>query len=278
MNRGREIVGSGTHLDRQHRFANQFARALAGNPRAQHPFRFGVDDEFGHTFGVIECQRAARCAPRKASDLDRDPLLLRLGFGQTAPGNLGIGEHHRRDNIFVQCFMVTGDRVDRQPGLARRLVRQQHATRHISNGVQRGVVRLLLLVDVDEFKGINDTYGHDAGDAFLVETSNRLQSAVRSTDQVARLGGDEFSILLIGRHDEEWLNKICDRIVGSFSAPVMFNDGSIRATVSVGVASFPKDGDTQEILYKSADIALYEAKRLGRNNWQKYRPEIQQDL
>ena len=143
---------------------------------------------------------------------------------------------------------------------------------------EKGDEFTLLLVDVDEFKGINDTYGHDAGDAFLVETSNRLQSAVRSTDQVARLGGDEFSILLIGRHDGEWLNKICDRIVGSFSAPVMFNDGSIRATVSVGVASFPKDGDTQEILYKSADIALYEAKRLGRNNWQKYRPEIQQDL
>jgi diguanylate cyclase (GGDEF)-like protein len=136
----------------------------------------------------------------------------------------------------------------------------------------------LLLIDVDDFKAINDTYGHDAGDAFLVETSNRLQSAVRATDQVARLGGDEFSILLIGRRDEEWLHKICDRIVDSFSVPVAFNDLTIRATVSVGVASFPKDGDTQEKLYKSADIALYEAKRLGRNNWQKYRPELQQEL
>lgn len=135
----------------------------------------------------------------------------------------------------------------------------------------------LLLIDVDDFKAINDTYGHDAGDAVLVETSNRLQSAVRSTDQVARLGGDEFSILLIGRRDEEWLHKICDRIVDSFSAPVSFNDDTIRTTVSVGVASYPKDGDTQEKLYKSADIALYEAKRLGRNNWQKYRPELQQD-
>jgi diguanylate cyclase (GGDEF)-like protein len=136
----------------------------------------------------------------------------------------------------------------------------------------------LLLIDVDDFKAINDTYGHDAGDAVLVETSNRLQSAVRSTDQVARLGGDEFSILLIGRRDEEWLRKICDRIVESFSVPVTFNDVTIRATVSVGVASYPKDGDTQEKLYKSADIALYEAKRLGRNNWQKYRSELQQEL
>ncbi len=136
----------------------------------------------------------------------------------------------------------------------------------------------LLFIDVDDFKAINDTYGHDAGDAFLVETSQRLKSAVRSTDRVARLGGDEFSILLIGGHDEEWLNKICDRIVESFSAPVKFNEVSIQTTVSVGVASFPKNGDTQEKLYKSADIALYEAKRLGRNNWQKFRPELQQDL
>ena len=136
----------------------------------------------------------------------------------------------------------------------------------------------LLFIDIDDFKAINDTYGHDAGDAFLVATSNRLQSAVRSTDLVARLGGDEFSILLIGSHDEEWLKRICDRIVESFSAPVSFNDISIHATVSVGVASFPKDGDTQEKLYKSADVALYEAKRKGRNNWQKFRPELQQDL
>jgi diguanylate cyclase (GGDEF)-like protein len=143
---------------------------------------------------------------------------------------------------------------------------------------EKGDEFTLLLIDVDDFKGINDTYGHDAGDAFLVETSNRLQSAVRSTDRVARLGGDEFSILLTGSHDQEWLNKICDRIVESFSAPVSFNDLSIRATVSVGVASFPRDGDTQEKLYKSADIALYEAKRRGRNNWQKFRPELQQDM
>jgi len=143
---------------------------------------------------------------------------------------------------------------------------------------EKGDEFTLLLIDVDDFKAINDNYGHDAGDAFLVEASNRLQSAVRSTDRVARLGGDEFSILLIGSHDEEWLHKICDRIVDSFSAPVSFNDVTIQTTVSMGVASFPKDGDTQEILYKSADIALYEAKRLGRNNWQRYRPELQQSM
>jgi len=132
----------------------------------------------------------------------------------------------------------------------------------------------LLLVDVDRFKTINDTFGHDAGDKFLVVTAQRLGLAVRSTDKVARLGGDEFAILLAGTIDEECLRRVCDRIVESFSEPVSFRNGSILASVSVGIALFPEDGDTPESLNKSADLALYEAKRRGRNTWCMYTPEL----
>jgi len=132
----------------------------------------------------------------------------------------------------------------------------------------------LLLVDVDRFKTINDTFGHDAGDKFLVVTARRLELAVRSTDKVARLGGDEFAILLAGTNDEECLRRICDRVVESFSHPVSFQNGSILASASVGVALFPEDGDTPESLYKSADLALYEAKRHGRNTWCMYTPAL----
>jgi diguanylate cyclase (GGDEF)-like protein len=132
----------------------------------------------------------------------------------------------------------------------------------------------LLLVDVDRFKTINDTFGHDAGDKFLVVTARRLELAVRSTDKVARLGGDEFAILLAGTNDKECLKRICDRIVESFSEPVSFQNGSILASASVGVALFPEDGDTPESLYKSADLALYEAKRHGRNTWCMYTPAL----
>jgi diguanylate cyclase (GGDEF)-like protein len=128
---------------------------------------------------------------------------------------------------------------------------------------------------VDEFKAINDTFGHDAGDAFLVEASHRLVSAVRSTDKVARLGGDEFAILLSGNSDEDCLETICDRIVHSFSPAIDFNGASIKASVSVGIALFPEHGNTTETLYKSADLALYEAKRAGRNTWCSYGPEMQ---
>lgn len=132
----------------------------------------------------------------------------------------------------------------------------------------------LLLVDVDKFKVINDTFGHDAGDAFLVAAALRLESAVRSTDRVARLGGDEFGILLPRTHEETGLNKICDRIVNSFSAAVDFKGAKIVASVSVGAAVFPEHGDTQEKLYKCADLALYRAKRQGRNTWQRYSQEL----
>ena len=132
----------------------------------------------------------------------------------------------------------------------------------------------LLLVDVDRFKTINDTFGHDAGDKFLVVTAQRLGFAVRSTDKVARLGGDEFAILLAGTNNKECIKRICDRIVESFSEPVSFQNGSILASVSVGVTLFPEDGDTPESLYKSADLALYEAKRHGRNTWCMYTPEL----
>jgi diguanylate cyclase (GGDEF)-like protein len=133
----------------------------------------------------------------------------------------------------------------------------------------------LLLVDVDNFKAINDTFGHDAGDAYLVEASNRLGAAVRSSDRVARLGGDEFAILLSGEHEKASIEKICDRILQSFTAALDYRGVDILTGVSIGIASFPEHADTQENLYKAADLALYEAKRRGRNNWCWYRAELE---
>jgi len=135
----------------------------------------------------------------------------------------------------------------------------------------------LLLVDVDRFKSINDTYGHDAGDEFLVGASKRLESEVRTTDRVARLGGDEFAILLAGDPAEARAQSICERILKGFSAPVSCKGVNVQATVSIGVAVFPDHGENQEKLYKSADLALYEAKRLGRNRWCWYRPGLRDD-
>jgi diguanylate cyclase (GGDEF)-like protein len=143
--------------------------------------------------------------------------------------------------------------------------RMQERTQRHGDGLS------LILIDFDKFKQINDTYGHDAGDAFLVEASVRLRAAVRTSDCVARLGGDEFAILLGGEAD---LEGVCNRIIQSFGDAILFKDAAICASASVGAAVFPDHGRTREELYKSADLALYKVKQSGKNNWIRYSPEV----
>ncbi len=125
----------------------------------------------------------------------------------------------------------------------------------------------LLLIDLDHFKQVNDTLGHDAGDALLVETARRLRDIARKADVVARLGGDEFAILLADTAVPSAVDIACRRIFDAFDAPVMRDGHEMRASPSIGIALFPGDGVTQDELYKSADLALYEAKRSGRHTW-----------
>jgi diguanylate cyclase (GGDEF)-like protein len=125
----------------------------------------------------------------------------------------------------------------------------------------------LLLIDLDHFKQVNDTLGHDAGDALLIETARRLRGIARKADVVARLGGDEFAILLADAAIPSAVDIACGRIIDAFDDPVLHEGQEMRASPSIGVALFPNDGTTQDELYKSADLALYEAKRSGRHTW-----------
>lgn len=125
----------------------------------------------------------------------------------------------------------------------------------------------LLFIDLDGFKPINDTLGHDAGDALLVETARRLRTIARKADVVARLGGDEFAILLADAGVPSAVDMACARILAAFDTPVLHEGHEMRTSPSIGVSLFPSDGTTQDALYKSADLALYEAKRSGRHTW-----------
>ena len=128
----------------------------------------------------------------------------------------------------------------------------------------------LILVDLDKFKVVNDTLGHDAGDALLIEAAGRLVSSVRENDSVARLGGDEFAILLGGHIDANSLEVLCGRVIGAVASPILFAGQTIETSASLGVALFPDNGQTHDELYKAADLALYAAKRGGRNTWRLY--------
>ena len=125
----------------------------------------------------------------------------------------------------------------------------------------------LLLVDLDGFKQVNDIDGHDAGDALLVAVAERLTALVRENDRVARLGGDEFAVLLPDPGADAGIAATCTRMLARLAEPLELAGRVVQATASIGVARCPQQGTTADALYKSADIALYEAKRAGRNAW-----------
>jgi diguanylate cyclase (GGDEF)-like protein len=125
----------------------------------------------------------------------------------------------------------------------------------------------LMLVDLDGFKKVNDSLGHDAGDDLLVIAAGRLRESVREGDFVSRLGGDEFAILLRPLRDSSVVDTVGDRLVASMAAPMTVKGTSVTIGASAGAARFPSDGSTQEALYKHVDLALYAAKRAGRGAW-----------
>ena len=120
-------------------------------------------------------------------------------------------------------------------------------------------------IDLDHFKKVNDTLGHDGGDFLLKTVAERLRSVTRADDMVARLGGDEFVVVQTGVSSKDQAKEFAQRLTSAVSAPIQFNGQALIATVSVGVALSPVDGTNPERLLKSADLALYKAKADGRN-------------
>jgi diguanylate cyclase (GGDEF)-like protein/PAS domain S-box-containing protein len=126
----------------------------------------------------------------------------------------------------------------------------------------------VLFIDLDRFKTINDTLGHDVADALLVEVAQRLKSCVRQTDTVARHGGDEFTIILPDLHQPEDAAQVAEKILERVLEPVTVNSHSIEISVSIGIALYPFDGTDIHTLLRNADDAMYRAKQAGRNNYQ----------
>ena len=132
----------------------------------------------------------------------------------------------------------------------------------------------LLYLDIDNFKYLNDAFGHTVGDNILVELSKRFSSIIRNTDTVARLGGDDFLVLLTEMEDMTVVSDIAMRLLGSLEDP--FNQGDVVffVTASVGVTVAPDDGVDPVTLVKNAEVAMYRAKSLGKNNYQYFAPEL----
>jgi len=123
-----------------------------------------------------------------------------------------------------------------------------------------------VLIDLDKFKDINDTYGHEAGDLVLKAVARRLQASVRDSDTVARMSGDEFVLILANQPTLRFTLRMVERVRASFAIPVSFKDQEIPIGASVGVSLYPHDGSTATELVRAADLAMYHGKSNGRND------------
>jgi diguanylate cyclase (GGDEF)-like protein len=145
---------------------------------------------------------------------------------------------------------------------------QWRLPRMLKRAAQKDRSIALIYIDVDHFKNINESRGHKTGDALLRVIANRLKHAVASRDLVVRTGGDEFMVVAYDVGERQNSESLANRLMGVLSNPIGIDDAPLSITVSMGISLYPEDGKEPEILLKHADIALYQAKDRGRNNYQ----------
>ncbi len=157
---------------------------------------------------------------------------------------------------------------DTLTGLPNRVLFQDRLLHSISHSRREQARLALILVDLDNFKTINDTLGHAAGDAMLQAVARRLQACVRDSDTVAQLGGDEFALILMDARGPEEMARVAGEIVVALAAPYQLMGFEVAGGASLGLTFYPDDGLCLEELLKHADVAMYRAKERGRNNYQ----------
>ena len=164
---------------------------------------------------------------------------------------------------------------DALTGLPNRVLFADRLSQALIHARRNEDVVALLFVDLDRFKVVNDTLGHRVGDELLKEISERLQQCMREEDTVSRQGGDEFVILLAKLEFPENAAVVADKILSALSRPMRCDGHELTVTCSLGIACYPGDGSEPEVLMRNADMAMYRAKNVGRNNYQFYKPELE---
>lgn len=154
---------------------------------------------------------------------------------------------------------------DALTGLPNRILFQDRLNQALAKARREKESIAVLFLDLDGFKLVNDTRGHDVGDALLRESAKRILSCVRDSDTVARMGGDEFTVILSNISSPNSTDRVVSKIVESIADPYVLNGKSCSVSVSIGIALYPEHGETSEQLLKIADAAMYLAKQAGKN-------------
>jgi diguanylate cyclase (GGDEF)-like protein/PAS domain S-box-containing protein len=206
-------------------------------------------------------------AMRSFDEVDRDLVQL---MGALVSSAIERGRSRARLNTLAYTDPVTT--------LPNRLWLIEHLHAHLDEARDTSTSVGVLFLDLDRFKDINDTLGHESGDRLLQIVGKRLAGAIRGGDLVARMGGDEFVVLALGSPDMHALSTLAERIIAAIEEPVQMGGMEHFVTTSIGIASFPNDGQNAETLVKHADVAMYRAKDRGRNTYQFFTPALNATL
>lgn len=161
---------------------------------------------------------------------------------------------------------------DALTGLPNRAIFHEHLNKFFEAAVRNKKPLAVVFIDLDNFKPINDSLGHDAGDELLVMVGKRILKSIRSSDVAARLGGDEFALILDQFSSKKEALLVCNRVLEELKTPFPLKAGEVSIGGSIGVSFFPGDADNPTSLLKSADMAMYSAKSKGRNQIRCYKP------
>jgi len=161
-------------------------------------------------------------------------------------------------------YLASHDALTKLPSL-RLLKDRLHMSIELANRKQSLVA--VLFIDLDGFKKINDTHGHDAGDAVLQEVAKRLLSCVRKTDTAARIGGDEFLLVITEFQHNDVVVSIAQQVISILAQPLPFNGVQLTVGASIGIATYQKNSDSADELIKRADKAMYVSKKSGKNKY-----------
>ncbi|MBI4191915.1 MAG: EAL domain-containing protein [Betaproteobacteria bacterium] len=168
-------------------------------------------------------------------------------------------------------YLANHDPVTNLPN---RLLMNDRLRQMMLSAQRKRSIVAVVLVDLDHFKLINDTFGHNRGDQLLQTMAHRMLACLRENDTVARLGGDEFVLLLSGEGRGEAMSQAAQRVLNVIARPSQIEGRELSVSCSLGISIFPRDGRDVQTLLRNADTAMYKAKELGRNNFQFYSPEM----
>ncbi|MEJ2398704.1 MAG: EAL domain-containing protein [Gammaproteobacteria bacterium] len=188
-------------------------------------------------------------------------------------GHLWIYEDVTRERQTAEQLLYLAER-DPLTGLYNRRRFEEELARAMSSATRRKSTGALLFFDLDEFKYINDTYGHRTGDAMLIKVGHEASALIRNSEFLSRLGGDEFAILIPDATQDE-AERLAERVIRAiYQIPFRFEGRNLRLTTSVGIAMYPYHAAEQDELIAHADAAMYQAKEAGKNVWRVYRSEL----